>query len=97
MKKCNKIANDIVRRGGEDTYIGIRIYKGGGPSNYFSITHGGATVYSIYNKIYKVEICNPRGIVHFNLRLWLMEIDRKISKMVVRLFWATHTVYKEDK
>ena len=43
---------------------------------YFSLENNGIKVYIIRGEIERIEIKNPRGIILFNLRLWLLNIDR---------------------
>jgi len=81
MDGCNKIANQIVVRVGNCTCSveDVKVYVSTDGYPYFSIAYNNVEVYSINNKIYKVEIREPHGIVLFNIYLWLREIDRIVK------------------
>jgi len=81
MDRCNKIANRIVLRAGNCTcHVGdVRIYVNNIDFPYFSIAYNNVEVYSMNDKIYQAEIRKPRGIILFNLYLWLREINKIVK------------------
>ncbi len=87
---CYEMARKIMDRIREQMCYSerkSRIYKGvafyDDPSNnseFFNLSYDGIKVHASLGVISRITIANPRGIVHFNLRLWLMQLDRMVSK-----------------
>lgn len=82
---CYKIARRIMDRirqssgYGRDTnltYHSVTYYDSPRSHEFFCLNYKGVDVYISCGRMLKVEIRHPRGIVLFNIRLWLLEIDR---------------------
>ncbi len=43
---------------------------------FFTLAYDGTMIYVSCGKIYKLELKDPRGIIHFSLYLWLKQLDR---------------------
>ncbi len=86
---CYKIARrimDMIRNdemyesGANLKYRSIGYYDNSADGNeFFYLSDGAAELHVIYGEVKDVLIKRPRGIVLFNLRLWLLEIDRIVT------------------
>lgn len=80
---CYKIARrimDRIRCGDEKyrtqssaIYHDVWYYDDSAKGEYFSISYHGVIARIMNGKLYKIEIEHPRGLVIFNLYLWLLE------------------------
>ena len=82
---CYKIARRIMRRirervgyhkVGHGTYRRVIYYDNPDGFEYFTLSYDGVAVKAMKGNLYMLEISDPRGIVLFNLRLWLLKLDR---------------------
>lgn len=74
MDKVRKMPQYM--KGHSTSFRGISYYDSMDSLEYFTIHYSGIRALVMKGEIYKLEISDPRGIVLFNLRLWLLEIDR---------------------
>lgn len=58
------------------TYQGVLYYDSSVGYEYFILRYDGVAIYILRGKLYRVEIDNPRGLICFNIRLWLLKLDR---------------------
>lgn len=83
---CYEIAKRIMdrisksigyRTQNHQTYKGIQYYNSSNYiSEYFHLNDDYVKVLVTHGRIYEVIIDQPKGIILFNLRLWLLEADR---------------------
>jgi len=85
---CYEIARKIMDKIVESTgltmadwtqYRSVRYYNDSRGSEYFCLKHGGVEILVFRGNITKIEIKNPRGIILFNLRLWLLETYKLVK------------------
>jgi len=80
MEIMRKIRKDREYREGFHTQLkGITYYDNSDDYTYFTLRYSGISVNVSGDAMIKLEIENPRGIVYFDLYLWLMEIKRRIG------------------
>lgn len=82
---CYEIARSIIDKfrassvySNERTteYCGFKCYDASSNHEYFTLSDNSAEIRVTYSRIYAIDIKNPHGIVNFNLRLWLMHLNR---------------------
>ncbi len=82
---CYEIAKGImsrIRTSGHHVlhthrrFLGVEYYDASDDHEYFCLKDEDVELQVTYSEIVSVTIRKPRGIVHFNLRLWLKHLDR---------------------
>jgi len=79
MDVIEKKDEHYVTRGGK-IFRGILYWCNPEGGEFFTLKYDGAEIFVARGEIYKIELPSPRGIVQFNLRLWLLKLHRIVKQ-----------------